>query len=109
MEEKQFKEINRLLTSILTLLVIENYERLSEILLKVIDSDQKINAYTLTDGINSSTDIAKKVDVVQQTISKWWTEWENYGLVVPGKIRADRPQKSILFDVFLKLKKNWFQ
>ena len=48
----------------------------------MIFKDQKqLLAYTLTDGIKSSRDIGKYLQVSHQTIINWWNEWIDTGIV----------------------------
>lgn len=39
-----------------------------------------LNAYGLTDGVRSSTEIGKMVGTTQRTIVNWWERWRELGL-----------------------------
>ncbi|MHA1410593.1 MAG: helix-turn-helix domain-containing protein [Candidatus Odinarchaeia archaeon] len=53
----------------------------TELFLSTLNSDEKILAYSLSDGENTSREIANIVNVSYSTVSRWWREWKMIGIV----------------------------
>ncbi|MCD4753270.1 MAG: hypothetical protein K8R40_09385 [Anaerolineaceae bacterium] len=79
MELKSLNKTHSDILATMSLIVLPEIEkRLAHIFL----SSDEFTVYKLSDGINSSSDIAKIVDVSRTTIAKWWKKWEeNFGIV----------------------------
>lgn len=75
-------------------------EAIRERLERVLDSEPKKRAYEATDGNATTRELGALVGVRQQTISKWWIEWTEAGLVEPGTDYKDRPKKLISLTYF---------
>ena len=58
-----------------------DYSDTKEKMLQHLDTDDKKIAYELSDGENSTYDIQKYVSVSQRTISSWWRNWFELGLM----------------------------
>ena len=50
-------------------------------LISSLDSEDKIIAYELSTGENSTYDIAERVSVSATTVSNWWNKWFDDGLM----------------------------
>lgn len=74
MNEEKLDRIIELLEEILKWTGFEGNQRVKEVLLDELDTDDKKIAYELSDG-RSSPDIAKEVDVIDKTIRNWWKKW----------------------------------
>ena len=46
-----------------------------------LDSEEKIIAYELSTGENSTYDISKKISVSATTVSNWWSKWFDEGIM----------------------------
>jgi hypothetical protein len=66
----------------------------------ILDDPKKLMAYEATDGAASTRDVGKQVGVDQKTVSNWWREWLQEGIVEPGPERADRPVRLISLKEF---------
>jgi len=58
-----------------------DYSATKQKMLQHLDTDDKIIAYQLSDGENSTYDIEKKFSLTAMTISNWWSRWFQAGLV----------------------------
>jgi len=58
-----------------------DFEETKQKMIQELDTDDKKIAYQLSDGENSSRDIANKVNVTHKTIQNWWNNWFEAGLV----------------------------
>lgn len=74
-------KINELLEEILKWQVLQGKKILREFIPKLLDNDDKKCVYEMTDGINTSREIEKSVNVTYRTISNWWNEWYSYGIL----------------------------
>ncbi len=66
----------------------------------VFKNSKQIRAYELSDGVNSTRQIAEIVGVDQKTISTWWRTWEKeHGIVEKTGIRGQFRRLYSLVDV----------
>ena len=69
----------------------------------IFKDGKQIRAYELSDGVNSTRDIARLVGVDQKTISTWWRTWEeNYGVVEKVGVRGQFRKRYTLHDVLAR-------
>lgn len=61
----------------------------------LLDEETKRIAYEATDGIKTSREISASIGVSHKTVTIWWKEWVQHGIVEPGPVRQDRPRKII--------------
>jgi len=59
-----------------------DYHATKEKMLEILDTDDKKIVYELSDGERSRRDLTKYVSVSGKTISNWWNDWFDSGLVV---------------------------
>ncbi len=52
----------------------------------LLNSPKKKKVFAMSDGTRSVREIAASAGVDKNTVSKWWNEWQAFGLlqVVPG-------------------------
>lgn len=58
-----------------------DFEEIKQKMIEALDTDEKKIAYQLTDGENSTTQIASVIPVSQVTVSNWWRNWLELGIV----------------------------
>lgn len=84
-------------TELQNLLRILAHPILSSSLQEVFKTSKQLYAYELTNGERSTRDIGKLVRLDQKSISNWWREWEEKGLVEKvGKRGQFRARYSLL-------------
>jgi len=74
-----------LLREILKWIRFSGMKEVRHVLNTVLDSLQKRRIYQLSDGDNSSRDIAKSADVSDATVRNYWRVWAKAGIVEPVK------------------------
>lgn len=77
----EFKEIISLLKELLKWTKFQAWGKVKDILLSVLEDDEKKIIYYLSDGKHSSRKIAEKVSVGFSTIVRYWNEWSNSNIV----------------------------
>lgn len=89
-EEKEItlKDIHNDLRELLTWTKFAGIKEVKPFLLSHIDTDIKKQIYSLSDGINSSYEIARKLrnESVRRSVSNYWQDWEkvNLGELIPA-------------------------
>jgi hypothetical protein len=93
---KELLEVSR---EILKWIKTANYERVKPILETTLFDDSRKLVYHLSDGNNTSSIIASKTPVSTYSISIWWRQWANLGIVefIPVKGGGSRGKK--IFDL----------
>lgn len=86
LKQEQLDRIELRLTEICMWMRFQNRETLRELLEQVIRSDRDKLIFELTDGVNSTTEVAKAAKVSQPRISQIWNSWKPLGIIVevPG-------------------------
>jgi predicted transcriptional regulator len=74
-----------LLREILKWIRFSGMKEVSNALRTTLDSAQKIRIYHLSDGENSTRDIAKEANVSDATVRNYWKLWATTGIVEPIK------------------------
>lgn len=96
------KTHSEILATLLLLAHPEIEKRLSHIFLNPIE----FQAYKLSDGKNTSTDIGNLVKVSHTTITNWWKKWEeDYGIIETSGYRNPYKAKYSLVELALLLGK----
>lgn len=85
-KQEQLDRIELRLTEICMWMRFQNRETLRGLLQEVLRSDRDRLVFELTDGLSSTTEIAKFAKVSQPRISQIWNSWKPLGIVVevPG-------------------------
>lgn len=84
------------LDQILFWLKFANANAVREYFLAILDSDQKIQAYKLSDGKHTINEIMTATSVGSTgTISNWWNEWLDKGIVQESESFKGRKEKVI--------------
>lgn len=90
-EEAIVKETLEVVEDIRTWVRALVFPVLRKLLLETLDTEQDKAIYSLSDGEQSSRQIAKKVDASHTTIVNLWKEWLKVGIVkeseTPGRFR----------------------
>ena len=73
----------------------QNVPRLRDLLVKELDSPQKKMAFELTDGEHSRRDIAKELEISDDTVRSWWDKWFQLAIVGESETRKGRPEKIV--------------
>jgi transposase-like protein len=79
-------------------LKLANWETVRARFVRLLDDEKKRAVYQATDGQASTREIGSLVGIDQKTVSNWWRQWAEEGLVEPGPLRNDRPRKVISLD-----------
>jgi len=74
--------------------------RLKEIIKEFLITKEQKRIYELSDGKNSTRDIAKKllaegIKISHQTVANYWKKWSTVGLVIPSEKYPGRFEKVI--------------
>lgn len=99
------KENNDQLIELLKELVkwtkFQAWGKVKEVLINVLNEDEKRKIYHLSNGENSSRDIAEIVSVSRSTILKYWNDWAKFNIVEPISVqRGNRYKKMFNLDDF---------
>ena len=94
----QSTELVAVLRELLTWYKLINMPAILDRVDGILDTNEKKSVYQLTDGKNTTREIADQVGVNKNTVSAWWKEWARQGIVEPGPIRKDRPIKILPID-----------
>jgi len=78
-------ENTALLREILKWIRFAGMKEVSNVLSTTLDSPQKRRIYQMSDGDNSSRDIAKAADVSDGTVRNYWRAWAKAGIMEPIK------------------------
>ena len=54
----------------------------------ILDDNEKKKIYHLSNGTNSSRNIAEQVSVSRSTIQKYWNTWSNFNIVEPIPVKG---------------------
>lgn len=60
---------------------LANYGNIRNLLITILDSEDKKRVFEATDGNNSTRQIESVTGVNKDTVSNWWDEWEREGIV----------------------------
>lgn len=62
--------------------------KVKDVLLNVLNNNEKKRIYHLSNGKNSSRKIAENVSVSYSTIQKYWNIWSNFNIVEPIPVKG---------------------
>jgi len=103
---QRLESIDKTLRELLTWTRFANIPRLTEILERELDNDQKKLAYENSDGTNGQKEVSALSGAPISTIGKWWPNWFNLGLVTESETRKGRMKKVVsLEDVGIAIPK----
>jgi hypothetical protein len=97
MTEDEFKSrILEKLDLALFWLKMQNLQNAKAYFAVILNTEEKLKAYAMSDGKSTIEDIMKATGVKSTgTISNWWTEWLAKGIVQESTSHAGRKQKVI--------------
>ena len=92
--EQQNEQI-RVLKEILKWIKFAGTREVKNVLLAILDTEQKRLIYHLSDGERGSLEIAKAAGTSDTTVRRQWASWSRQGIVEPLKVRGgERYRKS---------------
>lgn len=86
------------LREILTWLKLSNLDRIREILLKELNTSERMMIYDLTDGKRTQQEISKMTNVSRRMISYYWQKWYGLGILTQDSKREGRMKKLLSLD-----------
>ena len=86
------------LDEILMWLRFMNIPKVYNILETNLDTDEKKIAYNMSDGENTTRDIAKVITPTHTTIARWWKDWYRLGIAEAIGVQRGKRAKR-LFDL----------
>ncbi len=95
MTDEQFQtQVLEKLDSLLFWLRLVNHKEAETLLKEILNTEEKILAYKMSDGAHTIEDIMKETGVKSKgTISTWWSEWLAKGLVRESPVHGGRKEK----------------
>lgn len=81
-KQEQLDRIELTLTEICLWMRFQNRETFRGLLQEVLRSDRDRLIFELTDGVRSTSEIAKAAKVSQPRISQLWNSWKPLGIVI---------------------------
>ncbi len=92
MSEEKLEKILSTLEEISKWTKFQGLEKFKDTINKVLKTDEERVTYELSNGINSSRDIAKQINVGKSTVILNWKRWQKIGIVeesekYPGRMR----------------------
>jgi len=92
--EEQSEQV-KILREILKWIKFAGTREVKNVLLTILDTEQKRLIYHLSDGGHSSSEIAKAAGTSDTTVRRQWAFWSRQGIVEPLKVRGgERYKKS---------------
>ncbi len=88
LSEKQFNEIISLLKELVKWTKFQAWGKVKDVLISILDDNEKKKIYHLSNGKNSSRSIAENVAVSYSTIQNYWNNWANFNIVEPISVRG---------------------
>ena len=91
-------EQNRTIELLEEILLWTKYDflEMKQLMIDELDTDEKRIAYQLSDGENSTAQIASVIPVSQMTISNWWRNWLELGIVKQTEKYGGRRRKRLI-------------
>ncbi len=88
MSKENNDQIIELLKELVKWTKFQAWGKVKDVLLGVLDDDEKKRIYHLSDGKQSSRKIAENVSVSRSTIVKYWNDWANSNIVEPIPVKG---------------------
>ena len=99
--EQKSSEQTEILREILKWIKFSGAKEVKNVLLTVLDTEQKRLIYHLSDGDHGSLEIAKCAGTSDSTVRRNWSSWARQGIVEPLKVRGgERYKKSFELEDF---------
>ena len=95
MNKDRSDEIIELLQELVKWTKFQAWSKVKEVLISVLNNDEKRKIYHLSNGKNSSRNIANEVTTAYTTIVKYWNEWANFNIVESIKVQRGIRYKKI--------------
>ena len=101
LSEKQFNEMISLLKELVKWTKFQAWGKVKDVLISVLNDDEKKKIYHLSNGELSSRNIADKVSTSRSTIIKYWNDWAKLNIVDPISVqRGNRYKKMFNLEDF---------
>ena len=88
MSKENNDQIIELLKELVKWTKFQAWGKVKDVLLGVLDDNEKKRIYHLSDGKQSSRKIAENVSVSRSTIVKYWNDWANSNIVEPIPVKG---------------------
>jgi Fic family protein len=85
---EDIEEVKNILLDILKWVKFAGLDNASKVIRRVLDTKQKRLIYNLSDGENTSQEIAKISGVSDYTVRNYWKSWNTHGIVDPLSVRG---------------------
>jgi len=82
------EQIIELLKELVKWTKFQAWGKVKDVLLSVLDDDEKKKIYHLSDGKNSSRKIADKIVGGKDKVIRHWSEWANFNIVEPIPVKG---------------------
>ena len=99
-EQKEANNDTYLLQKLVTYTKLAHYDNIRNRLIAILNSDDKKRVFEATDGRSSVRDIQSKTGVYKDTVSDWWNEWQEEGIVKESKEARGRRCKLLSLSDF---------
>ncbi|OWP55798.1 MAG: hypothetical protein B2I17_08890 [Thermoplasmatales archaeon B_DKE] len=77
-----------LLSEILKWIKIIGAKDVKSVLMNALDTDQKLQIYSLSDGNRGSVEIGKASGTSDRTVRRYWEKWKTLGIVESTKVKG---------------------
>jgi len=81
------EQIIELLKELVKWTKFQAWGKVKDVLINVLKDDEKKKIYHLSNGENSSRNIANEVTTAHTTIVKYWNEWAKFNIVKPINVQ----------------------
>ena len=83
------------LDEILMWLRFMNLPRAFKALISALDTEEKKIAYNMSNGENTSRDIAKVISLAYSTVTDWWQDWYRLGIAEAVSVQRGKRAKKL--------------
>ena len=100
---EELRDLNKSHSELVSVLSLLAQEEIEKRLSHIFTNSAEFLAYKMTNGENSSADIAKLLGVSHTTIANWWNRWEeDFGIVETYGYRNPYKAKYSLVELALR-------
>jgi hypothetical protein len=99
MSKENNDQIIELLKELVKWTKFQAWGKVKDVLLGVLDDNEKKRIYHLSDGKQSSRKIAENVSVSRSTIVKYWNDWANSNIVEPISVKGGGLRHKKMFNL----------
>lgn len=95
----EIKELTDVCREILIWVKFSNFSKVKDILETSLKTEEKKLTYHLSDGKNTSREIAAIVGPSPKTISNWWDSWFTLGIVTQEIVKGGGTRSIKIFEL----------